>query len=89
MIVMRAKRVRDLKKKILNNSEVLEKLFETFRRFYQEPGLVEDVPAHGRGWNKATFKAPSDPSHAIPRITFKTQRKDHILYIKSSNGRMV
>ena len=32
----------------------------------EQPGLVEDVPAHGRGgWNYMIFKVPSNPHHSM------------------------
>jgi len=32
----------------------------------QTPGLVEDVPADGRGgWNQMIFKVPSNPNHSM------------------------
>jgi len=33
---------------------------------FEQPGLVEDVPAHGRGgWNQMIFKVPSKPNHSM------------------------
>jgi len=32
----------------------------------EHPGLVEGVPAHGRGvWNQMIFKVPSNPNHSV------------------------
>jgi len=33
---------------------------------FEQPGLVEGVPAHGRGgWNSMIFKVPSNPNHSM------------------------
>ena len=33
---------------------------------FEQPGLVEGVPAHGRaGWNLVIFKVPSNPEHSV------------------------
>lgn len=38
------------------------------RRCFEQPDLVEGVPACGRGWKYMTFKTPSNPSYfLIPR----------------------
>jgi len=35
-------------------------------RIFEQPGLVEGVPAPGRGaWNKMIFEVPSNPSHSM------------------------
>ena len=31
---------------------------------FGQPGLVEGVPAHGRGWNWMGFKVPSNPNQS-------------------------
>jgi len=33
---------------------------------FEQPGLVEGVPAHGRGgWNQMIYKVPSKPNHSM------------------------
>lgn len=32
---------------------------------FQQPGLVESIPAHGRGWNEMVFKVPSNPDLSL------------------------
>lgn len=31
----------------------------------ERPGMVEPVPAHGRGWNEKGFNIPSNPNHRV------------------------
>jgi len=32
---------------------------------FEQPGLVDRVPACGRGWNQMIFKVPSNPNHSV------------------------
>lgn len=31
----------------------------------EHPGIEEGVPAHGKGWNKISLKAPPNPNHSV------------------------
>ena len=35
---------------------------EVSKASLEESGIVEGVPAHGRGWNEMIFKVPSNPN---------------------------
>lgn len=51
--------------KLSRGSPALENFQDQDTKRFQQPGLVDGIPVHGReGWNKMIFKAFSSPSHS-------------------------